>query len=657
MFYHAGASWLPAGFLGVDVFFTLSGFLITTLLLNELRHRSTIGLATFWERRARRLLPALFLVVAFCAFMVWFVAAPGTYPKFQSDGFASLFYVANWHFILDGGNYFVANSAPSLLTHTWSLAIEEQFYVLWPLVLFGLWKLGRGLKTLLTLCVIGAVASTLWMAFLFHHGASLNRMYYGTDTHAQCLMVGAGLAAILALIAQQRRLADHLPSGGVIKGIGGDPGWMATNSRVRTLLSIAGFAGVIGGAFIWTESLWSGSFLYNGGFLVMALLSALVILSVVSHQGGFIARVISLSPLVFIGRISYGLYLWHFPVFQILDAERVGHSGVALLALRFLVTFGIAVLSFYLIERPIRHSFSMKGWQTLVSTVVALVIVGVLVVVASAVTAIPQATGAPIASQPTGQKNAIKVMVVGDSLALTLGFPLSDPTYQKKYGVTLEDVGILGCGVILLEDADQNSQCTSLPNPKVPNLFSYDAAAFARFQPDVVVLLVGRWETYDHHLRNGKTYNIFNSFFQEEVRTGLQKMVDITRASGAKLVILTTPCVGPQAGFVTNYYGVPADKGEAAVGAKTLPHRQAIYNGLVESVAKENPGQVSIIDFNAMVCPGGKYHSAINGVTIRDQDGIHISTTATASDFYDPRLFPKIVEVGKQARAEKLAKR
>ena len=647
MFYHAGVSWLPAGFLGVDAFFTLSGFLITTLLLNELRHRSTIGLASFWARRARRLLPALFLVVVFCSLMVWFVAAPGTYPQFQSDGFASLLYVANWHFILDGGNYFVANSAPSLLTHTWSLAIEEQFYVLWPLVLFGLWKLGRGLKALLTLCVIGAVASTLWMAFLFHHGASINRLYYGTDTHAQCLMVGAGLAAMLALVAQRRRQGNTVPSGEVIEGVGGDPAWMATNSRATMLLSIGGLVGLVGAAFLWTRSLWTGSFLYNGGFLVMAFLSALVILSVVSHQRGFLARAISFAPLVFIGRISYGLYLWHFPVFQILDAQRVGHSGIWLVGVRFVVTFAAAILSFYFIERPIRHAVSLKGWRTPVSMAVALVVVGALVVVASAVTATPQATGAPVVSQPTGQKDPIKVMVVGDSIALTLGFPFSDVTYQKKYGVTTEDIGILGCGVVLLEDAV--SECVTPPDPKVPNLFALDAAAFARYQPDVVVLLSGRWETFDH-IQQGKTYNIFNSFFQEEVRTGLQKMAGLAKASGAKLVILTTPCVGPQAGFRTDTNGQPTGADDKSI----LPARQAIYNGLVQSVAKANPGEVTVIDFNAMVCPGGKYYSAINGVTIRPADGIHVAITA--SNFYDPRLFPKIVEVGKQARAEKLAK-
>ena len=648
MFYHAGVSWLPAGFLGVDAFFTLSGFLITTLLLNELRHRSTIGLASFWARRARRLLPALFLVVVFCSLMVWFVAAPGTYPQFQSDGFASLLYVANWHFILDGGNYFVANSAPSLLTHTWSLAIEEQFYVLWPLVLFGLWKLGRGLKTLLMLCVIGAVASTLWMAFLFHHGASINRLYYGTDTHAQCLMVGAGLAAMLALVAQRRRQGNTVPSGEVIEGLGGDPAWMATNSRATMLLSIGGLVGLVGAAFLWTRTLWTGSFLYNGGFLVMAFLSALVILSVVSHQRGFLARAISFAPLVFIGRISYGLYLWHFPVFQILDAQRVGHSGIWLVGVRFVVTFAAAILSFYFIERPIRHAVSLKGWRTPVSMAVALVVVGALVVVASAVTATPQATGAPVVSQPTGQKDPIKVMVVGDSIALTLGFPFSDVTYQKKYGVTTEDIGILGCGVVLLENAA--SQCVTPPDPNVPNLFALDAAAFARYQPDVVVLLSGRWETFDH-IQQGKTYNIFNSFFQEEVRTGLQKMVDITRASGAKLVILTTPCVGPQAGS-----GIDSNNHPTGTGSNsTLPARQAIYNGLVQSVAKANPGEVTVIDFNAMVCPGGTYQSAINGEIIRQEDGIHIQLIA--SDFYDPLLFPKIAEVGKQARAEKLAKK
>ena len=299
LFYHGGVSWVPGGFLGVDVFFVLSGFLITTLLLKELRSRETIGLVAFWARRARRLLPALFLVLIFCAIFVLFFATPGTYPSFGADALSSLFYVANWHFIFQGSNYFALGAAPSLLEHTWSLAIEEQFYVLWPLILLGLFRIGARTKILFGVCLVGALASTAWMAWLFHHGASLSRLYYGTDTHAECVLIGAALALVFLTVNRQ-----------------------PLSRRWQHLL----------GASVCAQSV--------------------------------LTRLLSLGILVFLGRISYGLYLWHFPLFQWLSASRVHLSGWPLLGVRIGVTLVVATCSFFFIERPIRHSLILSKKTT-----------------------------------------------------------------------------------------------------------------------------------------------------------------------------------------------------------------------------------------------------------------------------------------------------
>ncbi len=188
MAYHGGIPFLSAGFLGVDTFFVLSGFLITSLLVSEWQRRQTIRLGAFWARRARRLLPALLVVLLFVAFYVEFIASQGTYPDLRLDALSTLFYVANWHFILVGSNYFVQTGPPSLLTHTWSLAIEEQFYLVWPLVVLGVLHFSRSVRVLLGVCVAGALASAAEMALLYHPGMNLTRLYYGTDTHAQCML-------------------------------------------------------------------------------------------------------------------------------------------------------------------------------------------------------------------------------------------------------------------------------------------------------------------------------------------------------------------------------------------------------------------------------------------------------------------------------------
>ncbi|MSV99930.1 MAG: acyltransferase family protein [Actinobacteria bacterium] len=335
--YHGGVSWVPGGFLGVDVFFVLSGFLITTLLLKELRSRETIGLVAFWARRARRLLPALFLVLIFCAIFVLFFTTPGTYPSFGADALSSLLYVANWHFIFQGSNYFALGAAPSLLEHTWSLAIEEQFYVLWPLILLGLFRIGARTKILFGVCLVGALASTAWMAWLFHHGASLSRLYYGTDTHAECILIGAALAlAFLALNRQplSRRWQQVL----------GGAGWIGL--------------GLIG--FLMWHTTFSDSFLYQGEFLLLALSAAALTLCASVCARSVLTRLLSLGILVFLGRISYGLYLWHFPLFQWLSASRVHLSGWPLLGVRIGVTLVVAICSFFFVERPIRHSLILS---------------------------------------------------------------------------------------------------------------------------------------------------------------------------------------------------------------------------------------------------------------------------------------------------------
>ena len=306
MAYHGGVSFLPAGFFGVDAFFVLSGFLITTLLVTEWGQSNGIALRAFWARRARRLLPALFVVLVFVALYARFVATPGMYPGLRGDGFAALFYYANWHFIATSQNYFVQTGPSSPLLHTWSLAIEEQFYVVWPLVILGLlrWRGRRhdGLQAVLVVSVVGVLASASAMALLFDPGADPTRVYFGTDTHAQSLLVGAALAAGVAL--WRRR------------------GAAAVSSRhARSALTTAGVLGVAVCAWTWSQWQYGQATVFRGGFLIVGASVAAVILSAVLHPTGVVARALSWAPLRYLGMISYGMYLWHFPLDIALDGD------------------------------------------------------------------------------------------------------------------------------------------------------------------------------------------------------------------------------------------------------------------------------------------------------------------------------------------------
>ena len=234
-------------------------------------------------------------MVVFVVLYARFVAAPGMYPALRWDSVAALFYSANWRFIVSNQSYFVQAGPVSPLLHTWSLAIEEQFYIIWPLIVLAIMRLGRrrsdsrnrALKSLLAMSVVGAVASALEMALVFHPASNATRVYFGTDTHAQCLLVGAALAAAIAL---WRR--------------GGSSSVVSV--RGRRLLGVVGLLG--GGVCAWSWSQWQygQTLVFRGGFLIVSVSVAAVILSAVLHPAGVVARALSWAPLRFVGRISTG---------------------------------------------------------------------------------------------------------------------------------------------------------------------------------------------------------------------------------------------------------------------------------------------------------------------------------------------------------------
>jgi peptidoglycan/LPS O-acetylase OafA/YrhL len=612
MAYHGGISWLPAGFLGVDAFFVLSGFLITSLLISEWQRRSTIRLGHFWARRARRLLPALLLLLVFVVLYANFVAPAGTYPGLRLDSLSTLFYVANWHFILTGSNYFSQTGLPSLLTHTWSLAVEEQFYLLWPLVVLGVLKFTGRLWVLLAVSAVGALASATEMALLFRHGTGTTRLYYGTDTHGQCLLVGAALASGLALFARRRQAAATPPGGSATPG--GNTAWAASSLWARTLLSVVGGAGLVGAGLLWWRVSFNGSFLWEGGFLVAALATAAVLVCVVCAQRSWLATALSVSPLRYLGRISYGLYLWHYPLFQWIDGQRTGLDGYALFGARCGATLAVATVSFYLVERPIRQGAFFRQWRAWVGAPAAVAAVSLTVVLATGSGTVAAVT-APTSPAPSGASGAhTTAMVVGDSTALTLAVGLSlDATH---YGFRVVDHGILGCGVAVVPKVKASGlDATVAPacNPATPAGQQWPAlwaGWIHQSHPAVVAILAGRWEVSTVQWK-GRWTDILAPAFAAYVRQQLQRAVDVASAGGASVVLFTAPCYDS------------GEQSDGAVWPEDQPDRLNAYNALVRQVVAANPQRASEVNLDGMVCPGGKYESQIDGVTVRAPDGVH----------------------------------
>ncbi len=385
MAYHLGFGWASGGYLGVDLFFVLSGFLITSLLLEEWGASARIRLGAFWGRRARRLLPALFLVliaVALYAVVNGRFSSPTTggaaidLEGLRGDALATLLYVANWHAIFSHQSYFAQFSTPSPLQHTWSLAIEEQFYLVWPLVIVGLlkWSPKRWRSVGLGLCIAGVLASATAMAVLYHPGGDPSRVYYGTDTRAFDLLAGAAVAFLVANRPQ--------------------PG-----PRARALLHRAAIPAVAILAVFWftagTATGMPTTLMFWGGFLGCAVLAAVIIADVRQLDRGALGTVLAVRPLGWIGTISYGLYLWHWPIFVYLNSARTGLSGAELDLARVGLTFAVASASYYLVERPIRRrKLSGSTWRLLAPAAAVMTVVVVIAGTAPSVAAPTQAAAA-----------------------------------------------------------------------------------------------------------------------------------------------------------------------------------------------------------------------------------------------------------------------
>ncbi|HEX7951223.1 MAG TPA: acyltransferase family protein [Candidatus Limnocylindrales bacterium] len=344
--YHAGFDVAQGGFLGVEVFFVISGYLITALLLAEHRRAGRIDPIRFWVRRGRRLLPALFFLLA-ATLAVAVVVVPGEIARLRPDALAALAYVTNWHLIAGDRSYFETIGRPSLFMHLWSLAIEEQFYLLWPLALSVLLLAGRRLGLALTMA--GAIASAVWMAVLFHPGSDPSRLYYGTDTRLTGLLLGAALAFVwvpAAAAAGDGRLPRV---------------W--TSRRVGRLVDVLGITGLAALAGLFAVADAFAPFLYQGGLALVAIATLAVIAGAV-HPRSRLGPLLDAGPMRWIGTRSYGIYLWHWPIFTLTrPGIDVALDPVSLLVVRFGLSALMAELSFRFVEWPIRSGAIERAWR------------------------------------------------------------------------------------------------------------------------------------------------------------------------------------------------------------------------------------------------------------------------------------------------------
>lgn len=363
--YHFNFSWARGGFLGVDIFFVLSGYLITSTMLPLKGNQLTVSLKKFWIGRFRRLLPAAYVMII-TSFIWAMLFHKELLHTLRGDALSSIFYSSNWWFIFHKLSYFDSFGSPSPLKNLWSLAIEEQFYVIWPvLLMIGLYVVKKQSK-LAKIVFIGAICSAILMAILYQPGADPSRVYYGTDTRCFELLIGCWLALIWPMkrLSSQKLSTSHMKKLNAISFI----------SFTIFLVSI-----------MYVDEF--QTFLYRGGMFLFCLNSA-VLIACVCHPVSILGRILAWKPLCWIGSRSYGIYLWHYPVMVLgTPIHEIGNPSYWRIALQLVLIVTIAECSYRFIEMPIRKEgfwayyrkyfvFNKKKWGSLtfsrkVSTVMA----------------------------------------------------------------------------------------------------------------------------------------------------------------------------------------------------------------------------------------------------------------------------------------------
>jgi len=655
LFLHGGFGWAGGGFFGVDVFFVLSGFLITGLLISEFRQNLHIGLKRFWGHRVRRLVPALLAMLAGVAIYGVFFAPADTVGQLRSDAVATLLYGNNWHLISGGTGYFSDLNTPRPLLHTWSLSIEEQFYLVWPLVVLAVLHWTRSLRVLLTMTVVGALASAIAMAYLFHAGSGESRAYYGTDTRAQALLIGAALAIVLAHPIARRggHAVQSERTTSLVRS------FQLTPLARGTLVALGG----IGLAVVAWMSVTDNSataWIYRGGFALIALATAAVVACVALVPSSPWARALSLRPVRYVGAISYGLYLYHLPIFVFLDNARTGLVGWPLFVLRGAVSFAVAAISFHFLEMPIRRG-ALRGWRAWAATPLAVGGTAVLVLAstasaapglgaqsASSALATPRAAHASDSNDtanapvvPAGTGGPIRALLVGDSEASFLGFGLGPES--ANYNVYYAGDGVFGCGLLQSETLfhgtivqgnegarggqEAVSCATQLTRWKI------DLAAF---HPDVVLLADGEYEVRNQ-LMGGKWTHIGEPAFDNAELQAMRSAVSALRSTGATVVLLTA-----------GYYH-QLEQADGAAWPEDDPKRVDLYNAMLRRVAAEAESGVVVEDLNAHLDPGGHFVQYINGVNVRYADGIHVDPAG--AKLVAPWLLTQVAQLGTVNRA------
>ena len=589
-----------AGFLGVDLFFVLSGFLITWILLKQVES-GRVRLVDFWTRRVRRLAPAIVLVLA--AMIAWgaLEASMTSRDALRADITATLGYVANWHFIASS-NYFQATGDESPLLHMWTLAVEEQFYVVWPVALFLIALLvpHRARLTVVAAVAVSGVLVSAWrLHTLWVSSETPDRAYMGTDLRMFGPMVGALVA--VALMRAPRLAASRWPN---------------------TALMVAGSAVLVWAAFTLGSAHGPSETYPRGGALLFALGSAAVIWAL-STRASRVSAMLALAPIAYLGRISYGIYIWHWPLIVWAEKGWIDVSGVSTVPRIIVLTtaiVAIASLSYHAVEKPIRygtigtHLNKKRIGLLLPALLAALIAINISVVVPHA--------GAEITVRTRAGANVARVtktvILVGDSVPQALADEFADAASERGYVVLRATAG--GCPATGISKAYSSGE--KFKHDTCAKVIGEQDSRIKKYRPALVIW----WSRYEVGPRlgpHGKVLPLGSRAYRRAQQASFEERARVLTQHGARLVTVRIEPPGPAL----------ADRNPSErdfLPGQTLLHRPDVVNAWNAFLARHKGPKVFSISIDHLVCHDAKSpcdDSLPNGETARP-DGVHYSDKA-----------------------------
>ena len=640
LLYHHGVVWAQGAIFMVSTFFTMSGFLITTLLIHERVGSGRVNLRAFWVRRFRRLLPAAIAALSMVVLFGAVFADQTQRAGLRTDVLAAFAYVANWRFILGGTAYLDAVSSPSPVLHFWSLAIEEQFYLLFPILVIAI--VGRRrqatsgsdaadsslVRRRLFISLGALLLITVSLPFVFE--MSQNRIYLGTDTRAPEILVGCLLAVFFW---GRHRLGDQLADG-----------------PLRRAIRVAAPIALVGALTMWVVVPKTAPWIYRGGFAAYTAVSAVLVIACLDRSN-VVASVFSMTWMRWLGERAYGIYLIHFPLFMVLTTDRTGLGPWALFGVRVGVSVALAALMYQYLESPLRLGRPLFGQplDRLASIAIASVLVmlvvtthgaepGTISVVAAGADSLrvprsatrdsapvapvvaPPSTVAPASTVPTAPpgglvpvsltrpSRTLRMMLVGDSSALFLGYALND--WSEQNGVfSVADYGLMGCPLVTAGTELMNGFEAGF-DPKCAQWPQIWSNGIQETKPDLIVVGAAFHDIVDRRLApDGAVQHVGQPAFDSVLADTYRRLVDLLSVAHVPILWLDNPPVRAGQNQPDRQLDVPDND----------PARMEKANQLIRQLAEERP-EVTVVPYSNFFLswPGGPFDPRLR------EDGLHV---------------------------------